>query len=87
MQHFQAIGYDKMVQWIGLHVPDTTPLDFFLWGYVNDKIYAIEVRDLQAQIVEAVGTITLDMLQRTGAELDYRLDIPCVTNGAHVEVY
>jgi hypothetical protein len=27
------------------------------------------------------------MLQRTGAELDYRLDIPCVTNGAHVEVY
>jgi hypothetical protein len=42
---------------------------------------------LWARIVEAVGTINPDMLQRTWAELDYRLDILRVTNGAHVQVY
>jgi hypothetical protein len=66
------------------------PLDFFLWGFVKDRIYATKVHDLQdlwAQIVEAVGTITLDMLQRTWAELDYRLDILCAINSAHADVY
>jgi hypothetical protein len=48
-----------------------------------DRIYATEVQDLwdlQAQIVEVVSTITPDMLQQTWVELDYRLDILCVTN-------
>jgi hypothetical protein len=57
---------------------------------VKDRIYATkvrELRDLRARIVEAVGTITPDMLQQTWAELEYRLDILRVTNGAHVEVY
>jgi hypothetical protein len=54
---------------------------------MKDRIYAIKVRDLRVQIVEAVGTITLDMLQQTWAELKYRLDILRVTNGAHIEVY
>jgi hypothetical protein len=79
-----------MVQWIGLHVPDIKLLDFFLWGYVKDRIYATKVqdfRDLWARTVEAVSTITLDMLHRSWVELDYRLDILHVTNGAHVEVY
>jgi hypothetical protein len=69
---------------------DITPLDFFLWGYVKDRIYATKVRDLgdlRARIVEAVGTITPDMLQRTWTELDCRLDILPVANGARVEVY
>jgi hypothetical protein len=62
-----------MAQWIGLHIPDIMPLDFFLWGYVKDTIYATKVRDLwdlRARIVEAIGTIILDMLQWTYAELD-----------------
>jgi hypothetical protein len=57
---------------------------------VKDKIYATklqDLRDLQARIVEAVGTITLDMLLQTWVELDYRLDILHITNGAQVEVY
>jgi hypothetical protein len=66
--------------------PDITPLYFFLWGYVKDIIYGNKVwdlRDLRARIVEAVGT----MLQRTWADLDYRLDTLRVTNGARIEAY
>jgi hypothetical protein len=81
-----------MVQQIGLHVPDIMPLDFFLWGYVKDRIYVTTVRDLQdlrVQIVEAVGTstITPDMFQQTWEEPDYGLDILRVTDSAHKEVY
>jgi hypothetical protein len=75
-----------MVQWIGLHILLTSHCWILLWGYVKDRIYVTKVRDLLAQTVEAVGTITPDMLQQTWAELDYRLDILCITKGAHVEV-
>jgi hypothetical protein len=86
------------VRWIGRDgppdwppgSPDFTPLDFFLWGYVKDRIYATKMRDfrdLWARIVGAVGTFTPDMLQQTWAAQDYRLDILRVTNGAHVEMY
>jgi hypothetical protein len=58
--------------WIGRdwppRSPDITSLDFFLWGYMKDRIYATEVQDLRnhwVQTVEAVGTIIQDMLQRT----------------------
>jgi hypothetical protein len=47
--------------------PDITPLNFFLWGYVKDRIYGTEERDLgelRARTVEAVRIITPDMLQR-----------------------
>jgi hypothetical protein len=66
------------------HSPDITLSDLFLWGYVQANIYTTTVRDW---IVEAVGTITLEMLQRTCVELDYRLDILHVTIGTHVEVH
>jgi hypothetical protein len=82
------VGRDGPTDWPP-RSPDITPLDLFLWGYVKDRIYATKVRDirdLRARIVEAVGTVTPDMLQRTWAELDYRLDILRATNGAHVQV-
>jgi hypothetical protein len=83
MQHFQVAEWPPPS-------PDITPLDFFLWDYVKDRIYSSklrDLRDLRVRTVEAVGTSTPDMLQRTWAEIDYRLDILRVTNDAHVEVY
>jgi hypothetical protein len=83
------IGRDDPTDWPP-SAPDITPLDFFLWGYVMDRIYATKVQDLghlQARIVEPVSIFTPDMLQRTWAALDCRLDILRVTNGAHVQVY
>lgn len=42
---------------------------------------------LRARIVEAVATITPDMLERTWTEIEYRLDILRATQGAHIETY
>ena len=46
-----------------------------------------DVSDLQQRIIEALDTVTVDMLARTWLETEYRLDILRATDGAHVEVY
>ena len=65
-------------------------MDFFLWGYAKDIVYRTKVRyvsDLQQRIIEALDTVTVDMLARTWLEIEYRLDILRATDGALVEVY
>ena len=52
--------------------PDITPLDFFLWGYVKDRVYATQVPDLETlkrRITEAIANVTTEMLQNTGVNL------------------
>ena len=46
-----------------------------------------DVSDLQQRIIEALDTVTVDMLARTWLEIECRLDILRATDGAHVEVY
>ncbi len=41
--------------------------------------------ELKARITEAVATIDNAMLERVWHELDYRLDVCRVTDGAHIE--
>jgi len=51
--------------------PDITPLDFFLWGYVKDKVFSTpvpDITDLKARITDAFATITEDMLEKTWRE-------------------
>ena len=70
--------------------PDITPLDFFLWGCVKDRVYRTPVRDvetLQSRQIEVLATVNEEMLENTWREIEYRLDILRATNGAHVEVY
>ena len=70
--------------------PDITPLDFFLWGYVKDRVYRTPVRDvetLQSRIIEVLATVNEEMLENTWREIECRLDILRATNGAHVQVY
>ena len=85
-------------RWIGRDGPTPWPprsrgitcLDFFLWGYVKDKVFSTPVSDitnLKARITDAFATITEDMLENTWREIDYRLDVLRATKGAHVEVY
>ncbi|GBN11108.1 hypothetical protein AVEN_246312-1 [Araneus ventricosus] len=69
--------------------PDVTPLDFLFWGYIKDKVYSREIRDVEdihASITAAIANVTTEMLQRTWLELDYRLDILRATKGIHMEV-
>ena len=66
------------------------PLDFFLWGYVKDKVFSTpvpDIKNLKARVTDAFATVTEDMLENTWREIDYRLDILHATVGAHVKVY
>ncbi|KAJ4434230.1 hypothetical protein ANN_22778 [Periplaneta americana] len=71
--------------------PDITPLDFFLWGYVKNKVYTgHKIRDLQqlrGRIRDAVNSVTPEMLRKTWQEIEFRLDVLRATRGSHVEVY
>ena len=44
-------------------------------------------RDLQQRIIEALDTVTVDMLARTWLEIEHRLDILRATDGVQVEAY
>jgi hypothetical protein len=51
-----------------------TPLDFFLWGYVKDKVYATKVTgvaDLKTWIRDVITTINRSMLANTWEELEF----------------
>ena len=69
--------------------PNLTPCDYFLWGYVKDKVFVppqpVSIPDLKNRITAAVETITRDLLSRVWQELDYRLDVYRVTKGAYIE--
>jgi len=69
--------------------PDLTPCDFFLWGYIKDRVYVPpmprDLPQLRQRIVGAVAAIDCQMLQRVGQELDYRFDICHVTKGGHIK--
>ena len=68
--------------------PDLTPLDFFLWGYVKDRVYATPVRDLdhlKQKIQVEVRYVTFLMLANTWKELRRRLDLLIERDGGHIE--
>lgn len=43
------------------------------------------LKEMKECIMAAVSTVDIDMLQRVRDELDYRIDVCCVTQGAHIE--
>ncbi|GBM04721.1 hypothetical protein AVEN_44852-1 [Araneus ventricosus] len=69
--------------------PDLTPSDFFLWGYVKDKVYVppmpTTLQALQERITAAVTDMDRNMLLNDWTGLDYRWDVCRVTKGAHIE--
>ncbi|GBM47629.1 hypothetical protein AVEN_215703-1, partial [Araneus ventricosus] len=69
--------------------PDLTPCDFFLWGYVKDKVYVprmpTKLQELQERITAAVTDIDGNMLLNVWTELDYRGDVCRVSKCAHIE--
>jgi len=58
MQYFQTGGLGEMVPtpWPP-RSSDITPLDFFLWGYVKDKVFSTPIPDitnLKARITDVL---------------------------------
>ena len=80
----------QLLLYVPLAHPDLTPRDFLLWGFVKRLVYVSPIprdvdEELKAHIAEAVATIDNAMLGRVWQELDYRLDVCRVSNGAHIE--
>jgi hypothetical protein len=69
--------------------PDLTPCDFFLWGYMKDKVFVPplprSLPELRQRITTVIVSIIWDNLHKGWDEFDYRLDICHVTCGAHTE--
>lgn len=63
--------------------PDLNPLDFFLWGFLKERAYANPLNtqaELEQRIVDAVGDITPNLLQRVKGNLIRRAEA-CINNG------
>jgi hypothetical protein len=73
----------------GVQICDLTSCDFFLWGFVKDRVYVpslpMSLKELRDRITHALQTITADMLHRVWDEFDYRVDVCRVTQGVHIE--
>jgi len=83
------IGRSGPITWPPRNL-DLSPLDFFLWGYIKNTVYAEKIRNtqhLQERITSAIETVTRDMIQKTWQEIEFRLDVSRATNGAHIEMY
>ena len=69
--------------------PGLTPCDFFLWGYIKDRVFVpplpVSLNKLKQRITTAVASVDEDMLRSVWTELDYRIDICRVTKGSHIE--
>lgn len=79
----QIIGYGGSVEWPP-RSPDLTPLDFFLWGYIKDQVYATphtSLLDLRRRITDACNSVTPSMLRNVHAELLSRIQMCIVSNG------
>lgn len=81
------IGRRGTIEWPP-RSPDLTPLDFFLWGYIKNKVYAIKPRDLEdlrQKIVNVCVDITPDMIRSAIENFYVRLGICQDVGGEHFE--
>jgi len=65
---------------------DLTPLDFFLWGYLKDKVYATKPttrEDMIIRIRDACQTVTPGMLYHVRQNIIKRINI-CIEQGGHI---
>lgn len=68
--------------------PDLTPCDFFLWGYLKDRVYANRpntIADLQRNIRNEVNAIPQDMLGRMMNNFRKRLYAVRAADGRTIE--
>lgn len=68
--------------------PDLTPLDFFLWGHLKNKVYATQptsLDDLRRKIVSECRRITPEILQNVRSAFELRLYHCVGVNGGHFE--
>lgn len=88
--HFRnrLISLKTAVPW-SPHSPDLSPLDFFLWGFLKDRVYTEKpetTRQLKDAIITEVSHIPSEMVDNAVTHLQtVRLPAVIRRKGAHVE--
>ena len=69
--------------------PHLTPCDFFLWGFVKQQVYRPPLppimKDLRFCVTETIVLVDGPILQRIWLEIEYRINVCRVTQGARIE--
>jgi len=81
------IGRRGAIEWAP-RSPDLTPLDFYLWGYLKQKVYSSPVKDLnelRERISDHVQLIESETLDRVFLNIEKRLMLIKERGGTHIE--
>lgn len=81
------IGRGSRVNWPA-RSPDLTPLDFFLWGFLKDRVYQQRPttrQDMILRIQDVCTQIDGEMLMRTIRSFHERIDQCLAADGHHFE--
>ena len=81
------IGRYGPIRWASRN-PDLTPMDFYLWGYLKEKVYEKQpknLEDLKAFIKEEISSITRQTLSDVFENLKKRLSICSAERGKNFE--
>ncbi|GBN62021.1 hypothetical protein AVEN_64186-1 [Araneus ventricosus] len=81
------IGYGGCVEWPP-RSPDLNPLDFFLWGYIKQRVYATPpptLQELRSRITDACASVSPAMLYNVLREVQSRVQMCIVAEGNHFE--
>jgi transposase len=81
------VGRRGPIEWPA-RSPDLSPLDFFLWGVIKDKVYAVKSRSLEElrnRIRNAFNIITPDLCLKVANSVERRLQDCVSVNGGHFE--
>lgn len=79
--------FDEGLAWPP-YSPDISPLDFFLWGYVKDKVYQTNPKslsELKNSIIQIIENVPQDILRKAIGSFENRLRLLIHTNGEHIE--
>jgi hypothetical protein len=67
--------------------PDLTPPDFFLWGYLKEKVYRNKPKNLdqlKCNITEEISAIPIDTLKKVMNTLPQKMESCIKANGSHL---
>ncbi|GBL79707.1 hypothetical protein AVEN_200036-1, partial [Araneus ventricosus] len=83
----QVIGYGGCVEWPP-GSPDLNSLDFFLWGYIKQRMYATPPptsQELRNRITDACASVSPAMLYNVQREVKSRVQMCIIAEGHHFE--
>ncbi|KOC67854.1 hypothetical protein WH47_12184 [Habropoda laboriosa] len=81
------IGRGAQICWPA-RSPDLTPLDFFLWGHLKNKVYndvPTTAANMRQRVLHECRSITVEQLKNVQQEFIYRLQKCIQVHGAHFE--